>query len=572
MLTRNRALLGILAASFAANAGCDFGGSNTPPSEPDLTIDGSPDGQSPSGDATPGATHDASSEASTADATVDGASVEDAGAATDATPADALPGDSGVDAVQAEVEAGIDATVDAGTDAGVDASPAVVDAADGATIDAPLSPIVVTITGPTGPESGISVVFHDPSGTQLGVATTDATGTVSMLVPAGSMATAIFGTPDQSTLVSIAAVQPGDVIALVDPTVTSSFSASPTIHLPDSTAPEGTDGFEFIVADGCTTPTGLDTSGTSVDIESTCVGPNGLFPALVIASDEGGSPLAFAFKDDNPSGADGGATPDVTLTGSFISTFGTETIETTNTDPDGLVPVAASVRQIADGVGYTEQQAVTDVQGDGSSQTIFTIEPGFASAVQTEVDVQAYDNNGNSLVAAVSREAAPALSGTDSFDMSQLPPEITNATIDASNVETPNIEWDSSSPLSNGTSGVVLSVGWTGLDGENPQTGTWILIVPSTATSVSPPALSDSVAGYSPAGDSEWTLSGVVAVGGSLAPDYDAFRGFVGGVLTAFGPAEGTSLPVVPVLPANGTLVASFYPVVLTGNPGPSNP
>jgi len=558
MLTRNRALLGLLAASLAANAGCDFDGSNTPPEGLDLRLDGS-GGDAPSGpgtDATPGTPHDAASEGGVADATVDAAAGLDAALPPDApSGADVVQAaDAGMDvAVQTEVEAGIDATVDAG----IDASPAaVVDAGDSAAIDAPLSPVTLTITSPAGPESGTPVVFHDPSGTQLGVVTTDVTGAASMLVPAGSMATAIFGTPDQSTLVSIAAVQPGDMIAIMDPTTQQSgFSASPNIQLPDAAPPQGTTQFQFIVADNCSTQVGSDTQGTSVDIDSTCVGPNGLFPVLVLAEDEGGDALAFAFQDDNPSEADGGGTPDVSLSRNYSSTFGTDAVETTNADPDQLALTEASVRQIADGVSYTERQSI-EVQDDGSSQTNFTIEPGFASSLQTEVDV----GNGGSLVATVVREAAPSLSGTDSFDMSQLPPEIENATIDMSNVETPNIEWQSSAPLSNGTSGVVISVGWNGQDGENPQNGTWILVVPSTVTTVSPPALSDSVAAYSPAGVSGWSLSGVVAVGGSLAPNYDVFRGFVGGVLTAFGPAEGTSFPVVPVLPANGTLVASFYP------------
>jgi hypothetical protein len=566
MLTRNRALLGLLAASLAGNAGCDFDGSSMPPGEPDLTLDAQSDAPSdaqpdapsaPGKDATPGTSHDAANDAGIADATVEAAADMDAAVPVDAPQgADVLPAiDTGADvAQQTEVEAGVDATVDAG----VDASPVIgVDAADGATIDAPLSPVTMTITGPTGPESGVSVVFHDPFGTQLGVATTDATGTVSMLVPAGSMATAIFGTPDQSTLVSIAAVQPGDVIALVDPTQQASFSAQLSAIMPDSAPPGETTQLQLTVADGCTRDASSSTESVPFDLEASCVGPNGLFPVLVVAVDEGGNPLAYDFKDDNPIGVDGGVTPNVSLSGDYTSNFGTQTIETTNSDPDGLPLIEASVRQIADGVGYTQQQQIADVADDGSSQTIFTIEPGFASSLQTEVDV----GNGGSLVATVSREAAPTLSGTDSFDISGLPPAIENAIIDMSNVETPNITWQSSNPLSNGTSGVVLSVGWTGDEGENTQTGTWILIVPSTATSVSPPALSDVVAAYSPAGDASWSLSGVVAIGGSLAPSYDVFRGFIGGVLTAFGPAAASSFPVVPVLPANGTLVASFYPV-----------
>jgi hypothetical protein len=276
MLTRNRALFGLLAATLAANAGCDFDGSNTPPEETDFMLDASqPDApSSPGADATPGAAHDAGNEAGVAEAAAEAAAGLDAALPLDA-PSGADVGqaaDTGMDvAVQTE-EAGVDATVDTGADAGVDASPVIgVDAADSGAITTGSYPVAVTISGPSGPESGVPIVFHDPNGTQLGVVLTDTTGAASMVVPAGSMVTAIFGTPDQSMLISMAAVQPGDAISLVDPTPQEgTFSASPTIHLPDSAPPEGTNKYEFIVADGCTTQTSSDTSGASVDIGSTC--------------------------------------------------------------------------------------------------------------------------------------------------------------------------------------------------------------------------------------------------------------------------------------------------------------
>ncbi|HEU5481000.1 MAG TPA: hypothetical protein VFU90_14235, partial [Candidatus Tumulicola sp.] len=273
MLTRRRALFRLLAAMVAVNAGCDFGGSNTPATEPDLTLDGRSDAAT-AHDAARDALADAPSETRPADGAIEAAVVTDAGATIDAAEAAAIDAGAIVDAASdvappPAVEAGIDATVDAGIDAGVDAaSVVVVDAADADARDAAPAPVAVTISGPTGPESGAPVVFHDPSGTQLGVVTTDSTGAASMLVPPGSMVTAIFGNPNSSVLVSIAAVQPGDVIPIVDPAPAISLVASPTIHLPDSAPPSGTTQYELVVGGSCGSTVSSSTSTVTVDVES----------------------------------------------------------------------------------------------------------------------------------------------------------------------------------------------------------------------------------------------------------------------------------------------------------------
>jgi hypothetical protein len=209
-------------------------------------------------------------------------------------------------------------------------------------------------------------------------------------------------------------------------------------------------------------------------------------------------------------------------------------------------------------VSYTEQQGVA-ANDDGSSDTILTLEPGFASAIQTEVDLLGTE----SLVAVASHEPAPQHSASDAFDLSQLPPEITSTAIDASNPASPTITWQSTSPLQYATAGIVVSASWNGTDGESQQNGTWFLVAPSTATSVSPPALSDSVAAYSPAGDAEWVEPvGIIAFGGTIVTviDYDDFRGFIGGVLPSFANAAGSTIPVVPLLPADRTLTVSIFP------------
>jgi hypothetical protein len=512
--------------------GCDFGSNSPSTTGPPLAP---PDASESDVSSKPpaDAAKDAPAERADADAT------PPAQVSADAT-VDALPADSGVPH-DATLEGSSVGAEDAGEDAVATeaaAEAAVIttnpDASDAAVV---VPPVTVTIAGAGGPEPGVSIVFHDPTGVPLTAVQTDGTGSASSVVPPGSQITAIFGTLDSPQLITVAGAQPGDTIPLFDPTARTSTTLSLDLSLSSVSPPEGTANYSYIVADDCSQP--LASTETSIDLASSCIGPDGLFPVLVLATGGGGAVLGYSSRKDNPSQVDGGGALQVAVPGAFTTTLGTVTV--------------ASLRQIADGVPFTEAQSVV-VQDDGTTQTIFSLYPRYPDAIQAEVDLQ----EGASLLGIASREAVPALSGTDSFDLTELAPAITGTSIDvSSSVVAPSATWTATGALANGAAGMVVTIRWSGQDdGGNSQTGSWTLVVPATATNVVPPLLLDALSAYGPNLDSQWSNSvGAAAMGGSLAPNYDVFRAIVGGILNA---RTGNGA-LIPVLPAVGTLTVSAF-------------
>jgi hypothetical protein len=188
---------------------------------------GTPDGQAPEAAAQSGAGEagrspyaDASSDA--ADATLDASGLADAAVADAA--------DATVDAA----DEGIADNVDAGPDAADSGAATGPDAADGG-----VPPVTVFVTDGRSPLSGINVVFHDPSGVQLAIVQTDATGHASDVVPAGSFVTFVLGTPETvEGLVTIAGVMPGDVLPMVQNlSPTRPIIGTANVELPSASVP-----------------------------------------------------------------------------------------------------------------------------------------------------------------------------------------------------------------------------------------------------------------------------------------------------------------------------------------------
>jgi hypothetical protein len=539
MRRSSSAVFGLLTVSLAA--GCDFGGSNTPPpEEPDLTLDGAPpDAPAATPDAQIG-TMDAAAEASpgAADAGVEGPAADapfEAAASEVAEGGPSAPVEAGVDAT---VEAGVDAGIDSGSDTGVDTTSP--DAGDGG-----LLPVTVAISGPAGLEMGIPIVFHDPSGAQIAIVNTDSAGKASRVVPPGSFVTALFGPAPQPELVTIAGVQPGDAIPITDPTRGLNEEGTVTIQGPAPLA--GSTRTDVMVGDDCSAILSSEGNAASLELDSPCVGPGGTFPILLLAIDQS-SIIGYAFDDDVPFNADG----TISVAGPYSSTLGTETVETTGVDPV-VVPRLATVRQIADGVSFTQSNTVS-VQEDESTQAVFTIEPGLATAMQTEVDLRSDDDT--VIMALASQEAPPSVSGTHSYDLTQLPPAVTGSSIDTTNALQPVVAWTSNSPLANGSSAIVVDISWN-VTSDSPQTGVWILVVPAGAANAVPPVLTGDAAPFGPPGEGPlyWSQTvEVTAIGGTLAPSYDAMRALVGQI---YVPIINQNFPLIPALPAAGTLTAS---------------
>jgi hypothetical protein len=172
----------------------------------------------------------------------------------------------------------------------------------------PTGPLSVVVTRNHAPIAGATVVFGDPAGNVVAVATSDAAGAASTDL-AVSQVTVVD--PDQTTrLLTVAHVQPGDPLELpleavpnpVGPTI-----AMLTVQPPPGAAPARTDHYELHTGCGSFSPTTLP---ATVAVSASCIGTSGRVPVVIEAASASTSlespaiPLAFAAGLASSSGAD----------------------------------------------------------------------------------------------------------------------------------------------------------------------------------------------------------------------------------------------------------------------------
>jgi hypothetical protein len=231
----------------------------------------------------------------------------------------APPGQDGAPPSEDAAPSGSDATLpDAGTDA---------PEKDSATEDAGPQPLTVHVLLGLAPESGVLVVFQDASGAVVSSATTDATGSVSQLVTAGSQVTVALGTTLAPRLVTIQAVEPGDVLTLVDTPPASTLAENVNVTLPAPTW-DASGATEYVYAAQCGT-----SAGSPVYVNPDCQ-LNGQFPLLAYAQASGGQELAYTYQTGNALLEDGG-TDAITVTRPWATSSVVEQL-TTSSLPAGI--------------------------------------------------------------------------------------------------------------------------------------------------------------------------------------------------------------------------------------------
>lgn len=457
-------------------------------------------------------------------------------------------GDSGASGSDAGPR-GQDATV---ADAGSTAEDA--PSGDAANADASGAAVTLTVLLGGAPEPGVVVVFQDTTGAVLSSATTDASGAVSQVVPAGSQVTAVMGTALAPNLVTIEGVEPGDTLTVTDTASTATSSGDAIVM---STPAPVWDAAANVVQDfyvgAC-----VGTVGDILNLEPTCFGSGTQYPLLVrafapILDEE----VAYTYQTGNtyvPGGEleDGGPVP-LAVTRPWSTSTIAQNVVLANI-PDGG-PSHSSY--LSNGF-YSEFGGGNPVMflgtlgsdDGGAPSTTFTVHPGFPSFVQT--GVYATDANGHTFVE-VTRSATPTSSQTATVDLSSVP-VFTGAsldTTDAGSVARPSVSWSSLSPLS-GATGIVAWIPWSdgGSDGGLP-TGSWTIVAPPSAANVRAPSLPPAQALWAPQpGASFEPVPTVGAFQGSLVPNYASFRA-QWGLVNYFRD--------VPLLPANGTLFLSLY-------------
>jgi len=487
----------------------------------------------------------------------------------------------------------VDATMAMATEAGLP------EAAPEAAVEAGPAPVTVTIVNHLGPEPGVLIAFQDVTGHVVATGTTNALGQVTELLDTATQVTAVMGSsppiqytsesipvrvdgvtleagvgdagvgdggpaaipaPTDIQIVTVQGVEPGDSLSLVDPSDTTFSNATVVVDsLPDAAPPPNTESYAVQIGDCYDYYASFP---TSIYLTQDCEA-NGVFPVLVTAlGGEGSVPIGYTWQNGNTIPLDGGVAH-VAMSGPWVTAFSSDSIAAQNVPFVGNQYVTYG--EITDGVSTSSTTYVTaDDAGDGLSA--FTGHPGFAPAVQNEVMVSS-NGDGWISVSAIATRAPFAADGGASFDLSTALPLINAYTIDAGassddagGPEQPYVGWATDAGSLASASGVAVQINWNWSGPGIYGYGTWTIVAPPTATSVTAPMLPPQVAGWAPNANSyiETPPTILVAQSSSL-PTYAAFRSQFATLPATQAVLNGNynNSPTIPPLPANGTVRVS---------------
>jgi hypothetical protein len=470
----------------------------------------------------------------------------------------ALPGeDAGTPGTDATAPGNDSGPADSGADVALDSG------------DAAPAPLTLTVLLAGAPESGVLVVFQDAAGAVVSTATTDAAGSVSQLVVAGSQVTVFLGTASSPNLVTVQDVAPGDALTLVDygASTGESYLESVNVTLPAPTWDAATTG-EEVYAASC-----QQADQYALDLQSYCVS-QGQFPLLAVAADYETNPeqeIAYTYQLGNPVVPDAGlptdgGNPQFAIARPWSTSSVTDTV-TTSTLP--LLPSDGGLNFQSLSLDYwegAEGLAVPMVSGNvyslpsdgGEPSSTFVVHTGFPDFVQTTAYASLNTPNESSDVFVTTRGAPPAASQTSALALGTLP-ALTGATInpdDAGTLQQPIVTWTSAGSLA-AANGIFVQVQFSGSYSDGGYVaGTWSIVAPPNVTSVSAPSLPPSAPVAVPA-NASYGPPRVVAVQASFLAGYSAFKA----QFAAIPVFTGNWSPSVPLLPVDGTLYVSvLYP------------
>jgi hypothetical protein len=453
-----------------------------------------------------------------------------------------------------------------------DAGP-IPDAADGATVDAG-SLVTVTVIGPAGPEPNLPIVADDSNGAYLATYSTGPSGTFRGSLPPFSIVTVQLGPLAYSSLQTIVGVQPGDVIAFVDPGSLPAENISvPSVPMP---LPSGTSQYALTVGwckerfQGAPWAYYVE-SGCEPALES---GGRVGYPAplLVQALDSNGDPLGFvAQKDfDVPAEGDGGIVS-IDLAGPWQTPIADVT-EVSHA-PSGIW--ASTIAEVVGGmlIGPGIQWISTGVipptdagADDAGVDNVYSVHPGFADSLQGDVTWTS-SMSGNVVVAVATNvpvpTSSPASLNIDATSIEDFPQVTGLATTGVAGGGL-RIAWTAGALDT--VTGVVGVASW--LSANEQSIGTWTIISPSTAQMfMQSPALGPQ-ASWGPQAGATFYSPWLYAFRGTAFPTYQRVRqspSFFTESLspTSFGciGAFITDLvgPTIPPIPVGTSLTLGVY-------------
>ena len=493
-------------------------------------------------------------------ATGDGAALDGSAARDGSSPTDATT----------ESDAGSNGDASQAKDASAEPDAAKSDAGPAA------GPITVIVTTATGPEPGVSVLFHDATGAVVATETTDANGSASEDADAGGgvqAITAVLGTQLSPSLVSIFAVEPGDVLTVLDTTVPPAGSDDTVVANAPGSAPASTTQYAAFAG-----PCGSSDESSSVDLSLGvgCVA-GGSFPLLALAEDQNSSELAYAYQKTNAvadagTGPTGGAEIEVTIPGPW-ATAGSTSVSVANV-PTTVSQGYIAYGEVVGGIAYEQYGNLLGAEGvpndAGLPTAPFLAHTGYPDFIQVETnallynnDVQGGTNSGNTVVAVATRSSVSA--PVTSIDLAMSLPLIVSGSLSYADPTRPTVSWSTSSPTQT-SAGSASFVSWQTTEPDAAtQTGTWLLISPPTQTTVQAPSLG-SLAAWGPpdtGASIDWQPPLLAMFNGTFLSGYASLRAASASVwsptITVVQNGYPQNQALVPPLPANGTLEVSAY-------------
>jgi hypothetical protein len=478
-------------------------------------------------------------------------------------------------------------TPETSVDATEDTSPEAASAFDApadVTPDAGPAPVVVTVVGALGLESGVPIVWGDSLGAWLTTGTTNAAGRASQLVTSGAVMTAILGPPSAPWLYTIMGVEPGDQLVVIDRGSVASLPGTQgnldvNFASVPSPLPQGTSVLAFDVgpcsASLAAPPALLDLTSMG---QTNCLGigqfgatVGAAYPALVEANDDSSNVLGFAYARNNLlTTVDDAGNDDLAIGGSWSTSTTSQSLVVSAAEDAGVSAsdFVATYGEAANGLLLPLPTRQPEDGGTLPPDTsLYTTHVGYADFVQTELG----SYGGSQGAAMATRSPAPTASGSATIDATPLAalPVIGGLTVDSTVPAQPWFSWTLQSGSLASSTGILLEATWSGTDADGgPQSGTWTVVAPGTtkaALQVHAPVVPSQFAAWLPGAGSSFSpyeLGMVALMGGTALPGYAQVRA----ASSLFNvQLQCLAWPLVPPLPAAGTLLLTAYTNVECG-------
>jgi len=413
--------------------------------------------------------------------------------------------------------------------------------------DSGTEPVRVAVASAAGPIAGATVVFHDTNGKVIGTTTTDSAGHAEKILTAGAGVTILYGSA-QTVLqaVTYLGVEPGDLLAAFDATVTPNNPQVTITDVPGSPPPQTT-GYGALVGN-CNTF--FPSPPSSMYVSPDCLNPAGRFPLIVEALDQNSAQLGYAYRKDIALDFDAGA--NVSLAdASWSSAQVNWSVLLSGTQPQ--YPPLVDVSEVASYVSHTTSQDPSTDPDGGLSTSPFPLHVGFPDFVQTEIQSSSFGTVGTTFSVVTNRSAAPTKDATLTMDLTKLPPAINTMTFDYGTAQ-PTVTFAPDSPITN-ASGTFVVFSWSNDADAGTTANRWTIVAPPSMTTITAPELPSSAVDWTTTALAYYDTPTVTVMSFDALKSYADFRR----AAAALPPPDyfTIGLRVTPLLPFDGTLALS---------------